>query len=76
MFLSRKEPPPRQLRDFYARKIIQLDLQTTKRGADEFARWVADGRMVLPPQPAPVEDEGLTLRNYGTRWKFANMRLE
>ena len=74
--MSYKPGDPNKPGDFYARKIIRLDLQTTKRGADEFARWVADGRMVLEqPEPA-IEDEGLTLRNYGTRWKFANMSLE
>ncbi len=73
---SYKPGDPNKSGDFYARKVIQLDLQTTKRGADEFARWVADGRMVLEPPEPVVEDEGLTLRNYGTRWKFANMSLK
>lgn len=35
--------------DFYARKIIRLDLQTTKRGEDESARWVAEGKIILSP---------------------------
>ena len=74
--MSYKPGDPNKPGDFYARKIIRLDLQTTKRGEEEFARWVADGRMVLKPEPAPIEDEGLTLRNYGTRWKFANMSRE
>ena len=64
-----KRPP-----DFYTRKNTQLDRQITDHGEFLFGRWVAAGMITLPKPPKPVEDEGLTLRTYGTRWKFANMQ--
>ena len=44
-----------------------------RRGEMAFADWVKAGMITLPPPAAVVEDQGFTLRNYGTKWRFARL---
>ena len=68
---------PNKPGDFYARKVVKRDPQFTHHGELLFNDWLQAGMMIMPPPPAPpVEDENaLTLRNYGTRWRFAEQSL-
>ena len=46
---------------------------SVKRGEMAYADWVKAGMITLPPRAAVVEDQGFTLRNYGTKWRFARL---
>lgn len=43
---------------------------SVKRGEMAYADWVKAGMITLPLPTQVIEDEGLTLRNYGSRWRF------